>query len=1747
MINDLGMGIVVTMRDMFSRNAAKIESSMDSLDAKVAASSERMTRNLDRIQKGTMMMGAGLALMAAPAALVASTAATQKALGEMASLGTKDLRTLEDAAEAFSNQWAGASKAEFIGACYDVKSALANLSDEAVGTFGAMAAITAKATKATVQEMVGTFTTGYGIFKPIMKKYSDIDWAKAFSGAMAQTVAVFKTTGPQMAEAIKNVGATAAASNIPLTEQLAILGQLQTTMPGSEAGTLYKAFIMKAAEAGKELGLPFVDATGRLKGILPVLQEIQNRFPDLSQAGAQVIIKKAFGSDEAVKFLLQMSAGMDSLGQNIRSIDDAMKGGVAVTEEMARAMNVDIGSQFGLAKQQVLNLFEIMGRTLLPVVTPVMAGISHVVLWLQRMAKAAPGVTGAVLGLALALGTVLVVVGAVIAAVGTIGLMAPAVSAGIAAIGPALAGVGAAVATCFWPVTLAVAAVIAAVFLLHQAWNTNFAGIQDTVMGVWNKISLAFQGVRALIASFKDGTGEMSAELAQKLQAAGLMGFVTTVFQVYTRVREFVAGFVQALGHAFGRVRAILEPPVRALVDACMTFWRALFSIVEVFGVMGTAADASSFWTFGQVLGTLLGVIAQAGAFILRGLIYPMVLVARVLAVVVRAVVWLAKMIVTAFVESARFILKFPFPVRLLVEAFRLAGQVIYSVWQILTGDVSLTEGLKNIGGAVLRFLATPFRWAWDVITAIWDGIKALFVGAWRLLVSSASALTTAFLNLPLVSTLVNVFGAVRSFLSGDLGFFEAGKAVLMAFARGIWATVTFPYQMLKKALAWLRRLLPFSDAEEGPLSDLTTSGAALLKTLAQGMLGVIGLPGKVLGLALRTAVRAISWAWAALRATGSGLVSVVSWPFRKAADVARGAWDGIQASASGIWDGMKAAGSMAASAATAPFRWIAGAASAAWNSIGQGAAKAWNRAASLAQSAASAVTAAQDWMAAIGAAAWNTLREGSASVWSGIATAASDAAGTVTNAFTSIANAAGQAWTSLTTNATAAWGRMTSLAQDAGSWLRAPFDGLASVASRSWETVRGAASGTWDWMKSSVTGLIQSAAVGGKGMLDPAVAGIQNVLASPFESARSALRQAWNMMPFAGREKTTAPTSAQSGKISGVVDSVLSEIVSAAEAFVLALRNAVDRVCGFTGNAFADAAKSLLLAGAAAGTSLFAVAAPSPMAAQEIPVQQVVFTAPVLQTGPMPQQRMARDMPGSLLLTPVLASPVPPVTADLSLRPVLSKMPTRSGANLLLNPLMPGRISPLDADVNLSPILAAKPTVMAGDMALRPLLSGVIPPVTSSVELAPQIQGRPSAVTGELGLTPVVRESTIPSMAANIAATPIVTGSLPPMTGAAALTPRVVSPVPALSSELAATPVLTGTPTVPNGKFKLSPYVAKPMQGLTSSLALSPEVRGAVPNITGDLALTPRLTGCLPNMSTDAAVRPVMSGQIPSLTGQLALTPQLAATVPTTAANVRLLPAPIPSVPDTAASFDLMPRLAGDVPALSTDLDLRPGMTAPLPTVTGKAGLRPYLSEAVPGVSVAATIVPRLQARLSAASGEANLQPVMPTSISPVGVDAILSPVLPHTPPTIAGKMMVAPQVAGSVPRVTGALSLTPHMTPQPFAVPNVYTAMSSTDALKSENEPEPVVSRENGLSPERARLLGTTRGVSAGTPQPSVSEDGIQAIRYLMETALAKLDALAERPIAVSVTTCLDGRQIAQSVYKDLRERKVKNYETL
>lgn len=646
-----------------------------------------------------------------------------------------------------------------------------------------------------------------------------------------------------------------------------------------------------------ELGLSFTDTSGRLKGVVPILQEIKRQFPDLSNAAAQVKLKKAFGSDEAVKFLLQMSAGMESLEGNIQSVGRAMKTGTAVTEQMADAMNQDIGARFLLLRQQVANLSEILGRTLLPVVTPVINGVSRFILFLQRMAKSMPGVTRVVLGLSMALGTILVVAGAVTAAVGMVGLMLPAIKAGFVAISAALAGVGSAVATYFLPVTAIIAGVILSVYLLKHAWETNFGGIQDVITGAWNKVSLVFRGIRELVGSLSGGVGQMSVELAQKLESSGLLGFVVTVFKAYYRVREALAGLWGAFSHAFGRIRAILEPTVRTLMSAYAALASAVFSVVEIFGVAASATDGSSWRTFGTVIGTVAGVLLQGLAFALKIVAWNLSLIVRALAVVVRSVVWVGKAIVGSLVGATKFIYKFLLPVRMIGEAFVAAGKIVYAVWQVLTGDISLLDGLKAIGGAVYDFLATPFRWARDVVVGVWNFISGIFTSIGRLVADAAGQIGQASLNLPIISTLRDLFATVRSFFAGDTTFFEAGKKLLITLGEGIWSAVTYPFTMLKNALGKLRNLLPFSDAREGPLASLTASGSALLKTLADGMSLTQTLPAKVFGFAARGILSAAAGAWQQVKTAGGNLMDAASAPFRMAGKL----WDGLTSGAQSV------------------------------------------------------------------------------------------------------------------------------------------------------------------------------------------------------------------------------------------------------------------------------------------------------------------------------------------------------------------------------------------------------------------------------------------------------------------------------------------------------------------------------------------------------------------------------------------------------------------------------------------------------------------------------------------------------------------------------------------------------------------------------------------------------------------------------------------------------------------------------
>ena len=375
------------------------------------------------VKAGTVMTELGSSIAGAALAPVEATFETRRALGELASLGVKDLEAVEDAARSFSDQWAGTSKADFISASYDIKSGIASLTDEGVADFTTLAALTGKATKSTVGEMTSLFATGYGIYKGFYDDLTDLEFGEMFSAGISKSVQQFKTTGSEMAAAIESLGASATNAKVPLEEQLSVLGMLQATMSGSEAGTKYAAFIQSAAKGGEELGLAFVDANNQIKSLPEILDLLRGKYGDTIDAIEKQEIATAFGTDEAVDLIDLLYSKTGDLQDNVLSLYDAMGQGTAVASEMASAMNETEPEKFERLQQQLHNVAEAAGSTLLPVVNDLMEGAAGVIQKGAEWVENHQNLVRIILLAALTLGGFLAVAGTCIAVVGGVGIV----------------------------------------------------------------------------------------------------------------------------------------------------------------------------------------------------------------------------------------------------------------------------------------------------------------------------------------------------------------------------------------------------------------------------------------------------------------------------------------------------------------------------------------------------------------------------------------------------------------------------------------------------------------------------------------------------------------------------------------------------------------------------------------------------------------------------------------------------------------------------------------------------------------------------------------------------------------------------------------------------------------------------------------------------------------------------------------------------------------------------------------------------------------------------------------------------------------------------------------------------------------------------------------------------------------------------------------------------------------------------
>ena len=414
------LSLVMNMIDNLSGPMAGVASKVGANVSKLDSISE----TLGNVAKsGAIMQETGNQIVGAVLAPVEATFETKRALGELASLGVQELGKIEDAARSFSDQWAGTTKSDFISAAYDIKSGIASLTDEGVAEYTNLAGLTAKATKSTIGEMTSLFATGYGIYKNFYADLSDIEFGEMFSAGISQSVKQFKTTGSEMASAIESLGASATNANVPLEEQLTVLGMLQATMSGSEAGTKYAAFIQAAAKGGEALGLAFLDANNQLKSMPEIIDQLRGKYGETIDAVEKQQLAEAFGTDEAVDLIDLMYGKIGDLQTNIVGMYDALGSGTGVAMEMASAINETEPERYERLQQRIHNITESIGNSLLPTVNDFM-GVGEQVLtkvgsWVEKNQE----LVKVIMLIVLAVGGFLVVGGTLITVISGVGII----------------------------------------------------------------------------------------------------------------------------------------------------------------------------------------------------------------------------------------------------------------------------------------------------------------------------------------------------------------------------------------------------------------------------------------------------------------------------------------------------------------------------------------------------------------------------------------------------------------------------------------------------------------------------------------------------------------------------------------------------------------------------------------------------------------------------------------------------------------------------------------------------------------------------------------------------------------------------------------------------------------------------------------------------------------------------------------------------------------------------------------------------------------------------------------------------------------------------------------------------------------------------------------------------------------------------------------------------------------------------
>ncbi|WP_081108082.1 phage tail tape measure protein, partial [Leptospira santarosai] len=361
------LGVVITLRDYASNKIDEINNKWDAMKLKLGETHTevvKMESAINNMKVGGALIGAGLAVGSLTMSFVNARMETSKLEGNLKSLGltSTEVGNITKSAYSMSSD-TGESTDVLLTGIYDLKSAVSDLNGTELVDFTQSVLDAAIATKGNFEGMSKLFGMTFHQFKHLYSDMDNVEFGKNIANDIAWAANVYRADGQTIEQAMKSLGSTAASLNISLEEESAVLGMLLNTMDPSVAGTSWKSFLTHLNDGFGKLGLNAYNANGKLKNTSELLAELGKKFGNSLDLNELDIIKKSYGSDEAVQFISALLPKTNELGEKIHEIVELSKNKDYHYLDIAKQANLEsLPTQMKRASEGWENFQKIIGK-----------------------------------------------------------------------------------------------------------------------------------------------------------------------------------------------------------------------------------------------------------------------------------------------------------------------------------------------------------------------------------------------------------------------------------------------------------------------------------------------------------------------------------------------------------------------------------------------------------------------------------------------------------------------------------------------------------------------------------------------------------------------------------------------------------------------------------------------------------------------------------------------------------------------------------------------------------------------------------------------------------------------------------------------------------------------------------------------------------------------------------------------------------------------------------------------------------------------------------------------------------------------------------------------------------------------------------------------------------------------------------------------------------------------------------------